>query len=110
MAFGQFLTGESRHPRLVRAAPGADLGDDDQIVAIRVKRFADDLVGDMRTVEIAGVDMINPTCNGLAQHGERRIVILRRTEYAGTCQLHGAVAEPFDTAATESERAGLIDN
>ena len=31
----QLLGREGRHPRSVRAAPGADLGDDDEIVADR---------------------------------------------------------------------------
>ena len=50
---GQCLARHGRDPRTVRAAPGADLGDDDQVVTIRMQRLADDLVGDVRAVIVA---------------------------------------------------------
>ena len=55
------------HPR--RAAPSADFGDDDKVIPIRMERFADDLVGDVRSVEVGGVDVIHPACNGFTQYG-----------------------------------------
>jgi len=44
----EFLAREGWNPRAIRAAPGADLGDDDEIIAIGRQRFPDDLVGDVR--------------------------------------------------------------
>ena len=65
-----------RDPRGVRAAHRADLGDDDQIVRIGVQRLADELVGDVRAVEVAGVDVVDAARDRLAQHGERGVAIL----------------------------------
>ena len=67
---GQCFRRDGRVPRAVLAAPGADLGDDHEVVRIGMQRLADDLVGDMGTVEVAGVDMVDPHLDGLAQHGQ----------------------------------------
>ena len=64
--FHQLLGGERRDPWSILAAPGADLGDDDEIAAIWMQRLADQLIGDVGAVEIAGVDVIYPTRDGLA--------------------------------------------
>ena len=56
---GQLGGREGRQPGAVLAAPGADLGDDDEVVGIGMQRLADDLVGDVRAVEIAGVDVVD---------------------------------------------------
>ena len=74
-----------------------------------MQRFADDLVGDVRAVEVAGVDMIHAGCDGLAQHGQCRVAIAGRAEHAGPRELHGAVAEPLHGAVAEGEGAGLVD-
>ena len=65
------------------------------------ERLADDLVGDVRAVEVAGVDVVDAARDRLAQHGERRVAILRRPEYAGAGELHRAVADPFHVAVAE---------
>jgi hypothetical protein len=106
---GQFLGRHSRNPRAILAASGADLGDDDEIVWIRVQRLANDLVGDVRSVKVAGVDVVHAVRDGLAQHGERRTAILRRSEHARPGELHGAVADALHAAAAEGESAGPID-
>jgi hypothetical protein len=56
----------SRVPRRVRAALGADLGDDDKVVGIGMQRLPDQLIGDVGTVKVAGVDVIDPTRDRLA--------------------------------------------
>ena len=66
----------------LRAAPGADLGDDDEIVGIGMQRLADDLVGDVRAIEIAGVDVVDAARHRLAQHRDRGVAILGRAEHA----------------------------
>ena len=73
-----------------------------------MQRLADELVGDVRTVEVAGVDVIDAARHRLAQHGERRVAILGRAEHAGPGELHGAVAEPLHGAVAERERAGFV--
>jgi hypothetical protein len=54
----EFLGRQSRIPRAVRAASRADLGDDDKVVGLGMQRFADQLIGNVRAVEIAGVDVV----------------------------------------------------
>ena len=74
-----------------------------------MERLADDLVGDVRTVEIARVDMIDPARHRLAQHRDRTVAILGRAEHAGAGKLHRAIAEPPHGAAAEGERSGGIE-
>ncbi len=74
-----------------------------------MQRLADQLVGDVGAIEIAGVDMVYATRDRAAQHGTRGIGIFGRTEYAGSRKLHGAIAEPAHRAGAELERAGLVD-
>ena len=73
---------------------------------IRVERLADQLVGDVGAVEVAGVDVIDPTGHRLPQHGERRPAILGRPEDAGPGKLHRAIAHAVDGAVAEREGAG----
>ena len=86
----------------------ADLGDDHEIVAIRVQRLADDLVGDVRAVVVARVDVVDAALDRLAQHGDGLRAILRRSEDTLAGELHGAVAEAVDRAVAEGERAGFF--
>ena len=106
---GQLFGRERREPGSILAAPGADLGDDDEIVGIGVQRLADQLVGDVRAVVVAGVDVVDAARDGLAQHGQCRVAVLGRAEHAGPGELHGAVAEPLHGAVAELERAGSVD-
>src|SRR5437870_7686284 len=54
--------------------------------------FFDQLIGDMRPIEVAGVDVIDSEPNDLAQDCDRAVVIFRWPEYMWTSELHGAVA------------------
>ena len=74
-----------------------------------MQRLADQLVGDVRAVEVAGVDMIDAGRHGRAQHRDGTVRVLRRPEHAGPGQLHGAVAEALHGAVAERERAGFAD-
>ena len=56
-----------------------------------MQRFFDKLIGNVRAIEVAGVDVIDTEANNLAQDGERTVVICRRPEYMWTSELHGAV-------------------
>ncbi len=100
---GQIVRFLRRQPGRIGPSHGADLGDDGQILGVRMQRFLDDLVGDMRAVEIAGVDMVDALGDSLAQHGEGGVAILGRTEDAGTGQLHGAITHAVHGAAGEGK-------
>ena len=71
--------------------------------------FTDNLVGDVRTVVIAGVDVVHSARDGLPQYGQCRIIVFGRTEHTGPCELHCAVAEPPHSAVAECKCAGLVD-
>jgi hypothetical protein len=101
----KLLGGKSRVPRAIGTALGADLGDDGQIVGIGMQGLADKLVGDMRAIEIAGIDVVDAGGDRGAQHRQGCVPILRRPEDAGTGKLHGAIAEAFDATVAEGESA-----
>ncbi len=63
---GQFFGREGWDPRSILATPGANLSDDDQVVRKGMQRLADKLVGYVRAVEIAGINMVHFVRNGLA--------------------------------------------
>ena len=53
--------------------------------------------------------MVDAEVDGLAQHGQGRVAVLRRPEDAGAGQLHGAVPDPGDLeVAEEVGAAGKI--
>src|SRR4030095_8589932 len=54
--------------------------------------FFDQLIGDMRPIKVAGVDVIDSERNDLAQDCDRAVVIFWWPEYMWTSELHGAVA------------------
>src|SRR6266704_5341822 len=56
-----------------------------------MQRFFDKLIGYMRPIEVAGVDVGDTEANNLAQDCECTVVVCWRPEYMPTSQLHGAV-------------------
>ncbi len=68
--------------------------------------FTNQLIRDMRAVEVAGVDVIDTATDRRTQDGEGRLAVFRRSKHAGTRQLHGAVAHPIDEATAETITAG----
>ena len=70
-----------------------------------MQRLADELVGHMRTVVVAGVDVIDAARDRFAQHRDRGIVVLRRPEHARSGELHGAVAKALHNPVAERKRS-----
>ena len=66
-----------------------------------MKRLANKLVGDVRSIEIAGVDVIDPARHGRPQHRNRRVAILRRSKHPGPGKLHGAIAQTVHKAVAQ---------
>src|SRR5690606_28077677 len=62
---------------------------------------ARDFIGDVRAVDVGGVDVDDPTLDGLAQHGDRSEAISRRTEHARPREQHGAVADAMHRKGPE---------
>jgi hypothetical protein len=56
-----------------------------------MERFFDELIGYVRAIEVAGIDVIDAELNNLAQNRDCTVMICWRPEYMRTSQLHGAV-------------------
>src|SRR5437879_13491557 len=74
-----------------------------------MQSLPDQLIRDVRAVEIRGVDVVAAARHRLAKDGTRSVGILGRTEYARPRELHGAIAEPLHDAVAEGECAGLVN-
>jgi len=65
-----------------------------------MQRLPDELIGDVRAVEIAGIDVVHARCHGLTQDGDCARDIAGRTPYElvaiAARKLHRAVAHPAD--------------
>src|SRR5947207_9931085 len=57
-----------------------------------MQRFFNKLIGYVRAIKVAGVDVGDTELNNLAQDGECAVVVCGRPEYMRTSQLHGPVA------------------
>ena len=68
-AFCQVFGRDGRLPRLVVRAAGTELGDDHHPCRVRVQGLPDDLVGDVRSVEVGRVDMVHAGRDGGAEDG-----------------------------------------
>ena len=95
-----FLCGQPAARVVARAA---DLAHQREVGRIRVQRLADEFVGDVRAVELRGVDVVDAQLNCAPQHGERLVVVARRPEHAGAGQLHGAEADAADSERAQGE-------
>ena len=92
------LTGSQ--PPVVVATP-ADLAHQGQVVRVWIQRLADELVGDVGTVELGGVDVVDAELDRPPQHRQRLVAVPRRPEHAGPGQLHCAEADAGNGKATE---------
>src|SRR5690348_11781438 len=92
------------NPGFVCATTSAHLGDDHQFLRIGMQRASDDLIGDVWSIEIARIDVIYTSGDRFAQHGDGRVRIARRSEYAGPGELHRAVTHPLHSQRTTGKR------
>jgi hypothetical protein len=69
-----------------------DLGYNPKLLRIGMQRLFDKLIGYVRAIEVAGVDVGDTEANNLAQDRDCTVVICRRPEYMWTSQLHGTVS------------------
>ena len=97
--------GPREHPAAGGVAHRADLGDDAQVIRVRRERLADDLVGDVRPVEVGRVDVVDAELDRGAEHGDRLGPVGRRPEDPGAGQLHRAEPDPGDGLVAQLECA-----
>ncbi len=105
-AVDELLAGKSRNPRLVFTPARTQLGDDDESFRIGVERPFDDLIGDMRTIEVAGVDVIDAARNGFPQYRDRSVNVARRSPHVWAGKLHRAIAHSVQSHGGAGEREG----
>ena len=74
-----------------------------------MQRLADDLVGDVRAIEVTGVDVGYARSDGFPQNRQRGVMVLWRAENARPGELHGAIAHPVHRVVAERKRTGLGD-
>lgn len=101
---GEVLAGECRRPGLVRSALGTDLCDNHEFFGIGVDRLLDDLIGDVGTVIVAGLDMVDSQPHRLAHHGKGGLTIPWRAEGRRPGELHGAKARAVESKAGAGRR------
>ena len=68
------------------ATPGvvaarSHLADQGDVGGIGMKRLPNQLVGDVRTVILRGVDVVDTQLNCTSQHSDRLVVVTRRPEH-----------------------------
>ena len=54
-----------------------------RVGGVGMQRFADEFVGDIRAVELRGVDVVDAQLDCALEHGERLVVVARRAEHTG---------------------------
>src|SRR5206468_10282225 len=101
--------GESGDPGFVSAAAGADFSDDDEGFGIGVQGLANDLVGDVGPVVVAGIDVVDAGGDGVAEDAHGGFGIARRTPDLGAGELHGSVAESVEGKAGSGEGKGAAE-
>ncbi len=105
----QLLDRESRVPGTIVATAGTYLGDDGYVFGVGVQGLLDDLVGDVRSVEVAGVDVVDSEFDGFAEDGERGIHVPGGAEDVRAGELHGAVAHAIDGEGGSGEGEGAAE-
>src|SRR5208282_89214 len=93
----QLLARKRMNPRFVLWPPSTYLGDYHQSLWIGMKRPFDDLVGDMRTVKIARINVIDPGRDSLSQNTYCSVNITRRSPHPRTGKLHRTIAHSLET-------------
>ena len=88
----QFPAGEGMEPGPVFAAAGADFGNNHHVGRVGMKCLLDNLICHVRTVKVAGVDVVHARANRLSQNSDRCVNVPWRSPNFGAGKLHGAVA------------------
>src|SRR5262249_50879540 len=90
-----FFTRKGVNPRFVFTTASAYLSHNDQTIRVWMKRLPDYLIGYMRTIKVARVDMVHSGRDRLAQNRNRRVNIAGRSPDLRPGELHRSVAHPI---------------
>src|SRR4029077_20019100 len=92
----QFLSPERGNPRFVGSSASTEFGHDDQAGGIGMQSTLDNLIGYMRAVIVAGVDVVHARVYRFAQNSHRGINVPWRPKNFSSGKLHGTVAHAVD--------------
>jgi hypothetical protein len=99
-----------RRPASVGVSFGADLAYEHEVLGVWVERGVDQLVRDIGSVELGGVDVVDAQLDSPAKDGKRGGPVAWWPEHAAAGQLHRA--EPNAAHRTSSQQchpAGSLD-
>jgi hypothetical protein len=68
--------------------------------------FFDDLIGDVRAIEVAGVDVVDAGRDGFTEDGDGLRSVAWRSKDMGAGELHGSVADAVDGERGAGEGEG----
>src|ERR1700678_1178663 len=105
----QFLTRKRMQPGLVLTPASAHLGADHQTIRIGMKRLLDNLVGHVRTVKVAGIDVVDSRCNRLSQNSNRSVHVAWWSPNLWTGELHRAVTHAVQRQRGARERHAFVE-
>src|ERR1700733_3276366 len=100
---------EGMDPGLVFTAASAYLGDDHEAIRVGMERLFDDLIGHMRAVKVAGVDVVHASVNCLSEYGNCTFNVRRRTPDLRACELHRSVAHAVYSHRGAGQREGVVE-
>src|SRR5258706_1688220 len=100
----QILTRKRMNPRFVLWPPGAYFSDNHHSIRIGMTRSLDDLIGHMRTIKIARIDVVDPGRDSLSQNSYRCLSITRRSPNLRAGKLHGAITHPVHIHGSTGQR------
>src|SRR5262249_32788745 len=89
----QMLRSAVVFPGLTPRSPEPAFGRDDQAFRIRVERFGNEPLVDLRTVGVGGIDEGDAELDSTPQHALSTRTIKRFTPYTRAAQAHGAEPE-----------------
>jgi hypothetical protein len=94
---------------LARTGPGqAALGRDHQAVGVGMKRLGDQLLADIGPVGVGGVDQVDAELDCAPQHGDRFVVVVRRSPDTVAGDPHRPVTEAPDREVAEGRGADRL--
>jgi hypothetical protein len=80
------------NPGLVWTAPSAQFGHDHQTIRVRMESLLDDLIGHVRSVVVASIDVVYAGLHCLAKNSNGGINVPWRSPDAGSGELHRTVS------------------
>src|SRR6266404_5177667 len=92
----QFVSRKRMRPGPVLTTARTNFGDDHKTVRIRMQRPLNNLVGDVWTIEVAGINVVHSRRDCLSQDLDGSFDIAWRSPNLWTSELHGAIAHTLD--------------